>query len=111
LEATANKRVMLTLGALLFVGLGVGLGLGLSVTGRSIDAARNRLSLSGFATDNLAIRAVRWSDGAAQRRRAAPVDRRIGRPALRLGLAHALDGRGHPAVRPQHDDPHHRGGH
>jgi hypothetical protein len=37
---------------------------GLSVTGRSIDAARNRLSLSGFATDNLAIRAVRWSDGA-----------------------------------------------
>ena len=37
---------------------------GLSVTGRSIDAARNRLSLSGFATDNLAIRAVRWSAGA-----------------------------------------------
>jgi hypothetical protein len=37
---------------------------GLSVTGRSIDAARNRLSLRGFATDNLAIRAVRWSDGA-----------------------------------------------
>jgi len=37
---------------------------GLSVTGRSIDGARNRLSLRGFATDNLAIRAVRWSDGA-----------------------------------------------
>jgi hypothetical protein len=37
---------------------------GLSVTGRSIDAARNRLSLRGFATDDLAIRAVRWSNGA-----------------------------------------------
>jgi hypothetical protein len=37
---------------------------GLSVTGRSIDAGRNRVSLRGFATDNLAIRAVRWSDGA-----------------------------------------------
>ena len=37
---------------------------GLSITGRSIDDSRNRLSLSGFATDDLAIRAVRWRDGA-----------------------------------------------
>jgi hypothetical protein len=41
---------------------------GLSITPRSIDTDGCRLTLSGFATDNLAIRAVRWSDG----------DRRLG---------------------------------
>jgi hypothetical protein len=37
---------------------------GLSITSRSIEARGRRLSLRGFATDNLAIRAVRWRDGA-----------------------------------------------